>query len=215
MANGRSLDFTIANCASRIQITADKLAPDKFLPDVIIDIIHEKILDVAEMLGDAGLEEYIEKQALTLVSKVADISTYRIDKVIAIRSSTAGVECLERGTKHFERDRNRSQLTSGTNSVVWSRFGKNIEFEYGSALTIGTLTMIFKALPTKKTLAAPTETIDIPDKFVPLVLEKAEAKLYELVNQAPPATLEQSIVSRTDYIRKMNQAEDEAKKGNK
>ena len=215
MANGRSIDWTLDRAVGLIRITANAVAPDKFENDTLADILHEKLLQVHEMLGEAGIDEYIQKQDLTLVSKVADISTYRVDTIIAMRSSTSGVECSEKGTKEFEKERLRAQITGGTKSIIWSRYGKNVEFDYGSSVTPGTITMVFKAIPEKKTYTTPTETIDIPDKWVPLVLDLAEAKIYEIMHEAPPESLAARVQANTDKIREASASEKARIKGTK
>jgi hypothetical protein len=208
---GASIDWTLKAVRGLISIRANAIAPDTFDPDTLKEIIHECVCDVAEQLGEAGSQEYLATQDLTMVSDIATISTYRIDQILAIRSSTSGIECFEKGTKEFERERSREQIVSGSKTVIWTRQGASIEFSKGSTVTYGTLKMIFKRFPTKA--SAETDTLDVPDKWVPLVIAKAEAKLYEMMNMLPPQTVSDRISAGTDRIRAINREEKQSAKG--
>lgn len=207
MANGMSLDWPLDRAMGLIRTAANAIAPDTFDPDTIADIIHTKVLQVAEMLGEAGTEEFTKTQALTITAKAATISTYRIDEILAIRSATSGEEVKMMSAKNFELDRNKAQITGGSKSIICTRHGASLAFDHGSAITFSSATMIYKAIPEKKTMAAPTETLDIPDKYIPLVLELAEIRLYEIINQAPPDSLSARAEAKTDKIRAAGQTE--------
>lgn len=205
MADGLSKDWTLQKALGLIRITANALNPDDYDQTTLTDILHERILQVAEMLGEAGLEEYITTGVLSITGSIASVSAFRIDRIVAMRSSTSGVEVLFKEPKVFEKERLRDQITTATKTVLWTRYGSEIHFYEPSGTTTGTITMIYRRFPLKQSTL--TETIDIPDKYAPLALELAEAKLYELMSKQPPESLSASIASRTDQIRAAGQAE--------
>lgn len=128
--------------------------------------------------------------------------TYSLDKVIKIVSSTLG---LLKEVKDYE-IHNVSNLSQFNNTMVWNRFGNTIEFIAGSGVvSTGTVYIYYYTQPIPVT--ASSDTLDLRDMYIPLVIAKVKNYCYEQLNKAAPEALTQLIESRTDMIRKRNAEE--------
>jgi hypothetical protein len=127
---------------------------------------------------------------------VADLSSYKIDTITAIEDSGTGL-VIETNLKELKK---LPDIPQKQDEIYWTKFGRKLYLYKGTGVTsYGTLTMFYSALPTKATLN--TDTLDIPDKFVDLVIQKAKVRVYEVINKAVPESLSTGVENKTEKLR--------------
>lgn len=129
-----------------------------------------------------------------------DISTLKIDKIIKLVDGTNG---LVGPQKDFPFE-NLANMDDYDKSIFYSHFGELLILFKGSGIPAwGTLTLYYYRLPTLVTEDA--DYIDMKDKYIPLLIDKCKLELYELANKLAPKELSQSVDSKTQLIRQMNE----------
>lgn len=203
MATNLSKDFTLAEVLGVLRILTQALSSVDIQDEELKAVIHLSILYVVEALGEAVDNDYVIKVAVTPTSDAIDISTYRLDKIVKITDSTAGV-CVPARTLQGLTD--EAAVEQHKNKIYYCHRGENIDLAKGSAVSAyGTMYLYYKKMPVKVTATA--DTLDIRDKYMDIVIDKAKIKCYELLNMQPPQDLTNSTASKIQQLREANNAE--------
>ena len=135
-----SKDWTLKEVRGILRGLANELAPEKVQDLDVDDFLHLAVCDVAEMLNEATIPDYGEKQTVTQTSDVIDLSSYRIDTVIKLVDANNGI-CIEIPQKSFE---NLANLQNKQDNIFWYRHGENSYLFKGSNVgTYGTLSLYY------------------------------------------------------------------------
>ena len=194
-----SKDWTLKQVRSLLRLLANSISQQEIVDAVLDDFVHLAVCDLAELLSNSSFPDYVTTATVTQVSGVIDISTLRVDRVDKLVDATNGL-CIKVNSKEFENMANISQYTK---NVWYYQAGDSIYINKGATAGLyGTLTLYYIRIPTKATLDA--DFIDMRDKFMKLVVDKAKVLLYEELKVAAPDSLTNSINNNIQQIRAAN-----------
>jgi hypothetical protein len=209
-----SKNFTLQQVESIVRVLANEIAPDKVQSLTIKDYVNIATFDVAEMLNGAKYPDYgvIATGSITgwttLVGGAAvngsiSIAGINYDKIVKITDSVAGLVVLQKDLV-FE---NVANILAYNNSMFYNHFGESLLFFKGStqAPATGSVSIYYYRLPTP--VANQADFVDVKDKYMPLVIAKVKALVYEQVGQTPPEALTTQIESQSMAIRQVNMEE--------
>jgi hypothetical protein len=212
--NKNAHGLTVADVGKFI-VYYDDTAEDKLVVAQIESITDVDNFVVTKDLGaDAALQGYYLLAHHS--ASYCDLSALNIDKIIKVVGSTANkdgtrAKILKVGTDEFE---NLPNLEDKQDNVWFNKIGEQLHLYKGEGVAeIGTITLYYKRQPTP--VIVETDYLDIKDKYIPLVIAKCKAMVYEQLEQTPPEALTNAITSRTAMIRESNLAENAQVKGKK
>ena len=196
MANGLSVQWPLRNIIGILRSFLQEVTPKRIQNLQIIDVIHLALVDVVQQLGAVCQKDYaVDPVTITQTANVADISAYNFDEILKIVDATNGF-CIPKDLEEIECLVDPQQQSS----IYWCRRGTKIQFYKGTDISLyGALSMTYSKLPDKKTVL--TETIDIKDTYVPLVINLAKVKLFELLNKTVPEELSNQVANAIAQVK--------------
>ena len=200
MAN-LSKNWTVGRANGILRQLTKTLTTDKITFDTLNDVLYGAVTSVVEMLGQVGYRDYGAVSTITLTANQFDLSTLSFDDLIKVHDATNGL-CAEVPLKQL--DDYHTDIEQNASNVAFSRHGDTLIFNPG-ALTVGVLKLYYIRTPTKTT--ATTDKVDIKEKYMDLVVDKAKIRLYEMTNKVPPESLTSSVANSIERIRNANAAE--------
>jgi hypothetical protein len=197
-----SKDWQLKNARGVLRILANEISSQKIQDETLNDFIHLAICDFAEALSSVSAPDYGDKEELVLTTDVADLTNLRIDNIVKVVDGTNGL-VIRTGAEEFE---GLKGIPQKSKSVCCSRHGESLLFFKGSSVTAyGTITLYYNRIP--KRAVQDTDYLDVRDKYVKLVLDKAKVLLYEQLKQAPPEFLTNQINNNIAAIRETTMRE--------
>ncbi len=148
--------------------------------------------------------------AATLPANIIDLSNHRIGTIIKlvddVLAATTNGLCIEVDQKEFDGIYNIPQKQS---NVYFTRFGERIYFYDGSALTARSapysMHLYYNRVPLY--ITATGDTVDIRDKYMKLVVDKAKIMIFENLHETAPESLTNTVNNSVNLIRQANLAE--------
>lgn len=188
MATNLSKQWTLKSLIGILRTFVNEITPKKIQNLQLIDIIHLAIVDVVQQLGMVASKDYVVTPVtVTQTSDVIDISSYVVDQIIKLTDSGTGL-IIPKDADEIE-SIDDPQLQG---EIYWTRLGEKIYLKKGSDVSAyGTLKLYYSRAPLKVTEL--TDTLDIKDTFIPLVVDKAKIKVYEMLNMTPPEQLQNQV----------------------
>ncbi len=193
-----SKDWTLSRILGMLRILVNEIAPDKIQDLELIDLIHLAVCDVAELLSAASFPDYGVNVVVTQSSNVIDISSLRIDSITKLFDATNKL-CIEVDPSEYE---NLITIIQKQSNIFWTQIGENIYLYKPTALVYGVLTLFYNRIPVKVTDT--TDTLDMKDQFMKLVLDKTKIMIYETLKQTPPEALTNAVNNSIAQIRQSN-----------
>jgi hypothetical protein len=194
MATNLSKAWTLDGVLGIIKQISDAESPDKIRELTLIDIIHLAVCDVAERLNGAKFPDYITSQTVTQSNNVISLASYNVASITKLVDATNGL-CIEVSLKEIE----KFMYPQDANTIYYAIGGENIYLAKGIAtLTYGTLTLYYNREPLKVT--AKTDTMDVRDRYIKLVIDTAKLTVYELLGKTAPQDVTNSVQAIRDSI---------------
>lgn len=200
MANAVNLskDWTLGRAVGILRVLINQITPSKIQDLEIIDLIHLGICDIAEMLSISSFPDYGVRTTVTQTNNVIDISTLKIDSITKLTDTLNGL-CIEITPSDYE---NLITISQKQGKIYWYQFGENIYLYKPTALSYGTLTLFYNRSPVK--VVDSSDTLDIKDKYIKLVIDRVKVMLYETLKQVPPEALTNAVDNSITQIRQAN-----------
>jgi hypothetical protein len=197
-----SKNYTLKTVSDIARVLVNQIAPDKVQTLTVTDYVNLSVNDVAEMLNGANAPFYGAVHTGSVVGAQMDLSTLHIDRIVKVTDSLNGL-IPPVGDYAFE---NLSGITAYASSVFFQHFGERLNLFKGANISaFGNEYVHYYRQPTAVTGSA--EYLDIPDKYVPLVIAKIKNYVYEQVGQQAPEGLTSLIESKTAAIRDTHMSE--------
>jgi hypothetical protein len=191
-----SKKWTLKDCVDSVRVSTNEVRPDAIQEYSIIKYISLAVSEVAEMLNGASAPDYGAIVSLPITSLSASLEGLYIDRVIKVTDTGSNL-IAERKDFEFE---NLKSIDSFKRSVMFNHFGETLYFFTGSLTTLSpTVNLYYYRQPTVATSSA--DYLDVRDKYIPLVIAKAKASVYEQLNTTPPEALTEVIKSRVAEIK--------------
>lgn len=148
--------------------------------------------------------------ALTLSANIIDLSNHRVSSITKlvddVLAATVNGLCIEVDQKEFDALVNIPQKQS---NVYYTRFGERLYIYDGANITTRvspySMHLFYNIVPLKITNML--DTVDIRDKYMKLVVDKAKVMIYENLLEIPPESLTNTINNSVELIRQSNLAE--------
>lgn len=199
-----SEDWTLADIFGLVRTLANELSGDKIGDEILVDMIHSNVCDIAEALGEATGNDYVEKKAVTQTDDIISLSGLRLDKILKLVDSVAGLVRIY-SLKEFEGIKRIKQEKEAA-CIYATQYGRKMELFKGDKVeTYGTLTLSYKRSPIKA--KADADYIDLPDKYMNLLISKTKITLYETLQMQPPDNLAQEVTNQVQNLRDANAKE--------
>jgi hypothetical protein len=200
-----SRTWTFKKIEENVRIQMNEVNMEKVTPLTIADYINIQLSDLCEMLSEASIPEYGSIATVTGITSetVIPLTALNIDRIIKITDPTNKM-WLERKDKEFD---NAPNFTQWAKNVMYWKFGENIAFYVGTsatALTGLTVSIYYYRQPSLLADDTAATKVDLPDKYVPLLIDKVCSMVYQQLGQQPPLAIQESISARTMQIRKQN-----------
>lgn len=192
--------FTVSDIGKRVVLYNSAFTTNMLIAEI------ESITDASKFVitkaygGDiaAGQAAYAVFSAHSTTT--LDVSSLKIDKIIKLTDSINGTVIP---ANDFDFD-NLANTDEYENSVFYNHFGETLFLFKGSGVSaFGTLTLYYYRLP--MLVSDASSGIDLKDKYIPLLIDKCKIDILELVNKIAPKELVQSVESKTQLIKNLNQ----------
>lgn len=166
-----SKSFTAKIVSDEIRNIAEELGSNRLQPKDILDFINLATLSIYK---DLPKKLYEEPVALTITNDEADISAITVEEIIFVDDSANG----EVIPVDYSTIRNLANNSRKQNNVYYSHEGQKLKFYKGDQLSsYGTVTLTY--IREIELVADETDKLDVPDRFVPKVIEIAKSITYE------------------------------------
>lgn len=192
-----SKSWTLSGVLGMLRILAQALKNSKLTDDAIIDFFHLAVCEVAELLGEAGFNDYAAVDDLSVTNNQIDLATASgaVDKIKIIKD----------GDRVWDDDElaklnTLAKIDQNSTAIYYDRHGDIIEVVSAVEVLPTTAKVYYSRLPEKTTTL--TDYVDINDKYVKLAIDKAKVMIYESMDKQPPQGLSHSVESKVNAIRK-------------
>jgi len=203
-----SKNWTNGRVYGILRALSNTLTDDTLGDDILSDIVYSAISSVAEMLGSVAHNDYGEVYGVPLtdgIPSLISLSSIQFDNILKITDSTNGLwkEVSLKDLENFH-----TNVPQYSKKVIYARLGNNILINAGgNTVNIGSSANIYYTRTPNKSGASLDDTIDIKDKYVDLVIDKAKIKVYEMLRVVAPETLTNSVSNSVERIQQANLAE--------
>lgn len=161
----------------------------------ILEIVSEASIKISEnvQVANALHTAYVVFFPKNEIVSI-DIAQYSIDTIIKVVDSTYGL-IPEKSLKDFD---NLGKVSQYQKQVFYCQVGKELLFYKGDGVTTfgGTITLFYYRPPALFNTVLVTTTIDLDDKYVPLLIDKCKLDVYEAAAKEPPVWLKESVDTR-------------------
>ena len=112
---------------------------------------------------------------------------YTLDKIISIHDSEWGHCHPVNANEFFSISGEDITHTSYNDNIIWTRIGNVLYFKHGeNTTTAGVKTIYYQRSPQMPSYFDETEYVDLPDKYIPLLISRMVTYMMFSTSQAPP-----------------------------
>lgn len=170
----------------------------------LTDIVHLSVQFVRNFAGKVLDQFYSTSVAVTEATNLINISTLDISDIhrMFLNDATQGRVAILSETKFYSIQQlyTAAQLADAIFAMISNVLDTDTRmsirtFRGTNRTTVGTLTLVYPRNPTKA--AADTSKLDIPESYIPIVIDVATVMVFRKVNQKPPSEVEGRVMSFT------------------
>jgi len=215
-----SKNWTYNRVFGVLRALSKTLTNDTLDNELLNDFVYAAMCSIAEILGSTAYNDYGEIEAATKTEIEAatanqfDIAGKNYDNIIKITDADNG---LYKAVSLQEQENFHANIVQYAAKIVYTKFGSVIIFNPGANTYNAAVSIYYTRLPLKADIATAEnlgDTLDISDKYVDLVINKAKISIYEMLQVAIPAGLANSVDNATERIKNSNMQELQAIKAN-